>query len=362
MSPTGFSELSLEFLQSCLTANGHDGSLLKDFRLAELPEPGQTAAMAFVELDYGGAPGAGPSRLVAKQKTDFADAQAYIEKLGATEREVAFYDQIGDACQMPIPKGYYGAYKHGDFLLLMEDKSGPKPGDWITATTEQARGMLGNLQSMHAHWWENEDLKKADWSAGFNSESGCFMQTMQATFQMSAKGFLESFKDELEDNMAETILAAYNKPEVISAFDSMTGTLIHGDYHFKNAFFPEDAAPIVFDWQCSGYGTPTIDLARVFIFLRGGDDMDKETDEMLIDYHSALAARGISSYSLTQLQADMAPGFLYNTWLTVNALMETDVELIRSIVESHGSTLSELMTDFNARIKHSGCREFIENY
>ena len=188
------------------------------------------------------------------------------------------------------------------------------------------------------------------------------MQVMQDTYQGNAEAFVQKFKDELDDHFAETVLAIYTKPDVIRAFDAAKGTLIHGDYHYKNAFFPEQSAPIVFDWQCAGHGTPTIDLARVFIFLRGGQATDDATDLLLADYQAALESSGISDYSLPALKDDMALGFLYNIWLTVNALMETDVQIIRSIIESHGSTLEVLMKDFSARILHSGTREFVEAY
>jgi thiamine kinase-like enzyme len=363
MTPTSFSEITLEFLQYCLTDNGHRGELLTGFELTSLDEPGQTAAMSFIQLNYDGERGDCPDRLVAKQRTDFSDAWEYIEKMGITQREIDFYEHIGDQCQMTVPRGYYGQQAaQGDFLLLMEDKSGPHPGDWVTATLDQAKGLIGNLEAMHAHWWENQELKNASWTAGFNSEPGSFMQVMQDTYQKNAEAFVQTFNDELDDHLAETVLAAFKKPDVIRAFDPAKGTLIHGDYHYKNAFFPEESAPIVFDWQCAGHGTPTIDLARVFIFLRGGQEMDEATDLMLADYHAAIEASGVSDYSLSALTEDMALGYLYNIWLTVNALVETDVQLIRSIIESHGSTLEVLMEDFSARIRHSGAREFIEAY
>jgi len=363
MAPIKFEDITLAFLRSCLTENGLSGETLTGFDLSDVPEPGQTAAMAFINLYSEKADVDLPTRLVAKQKTDHSDAFEYVEKLGATKREVDFYNQIGSACQMTVPKAFYGRYEQttGDFLLIMEDRSGPQAGDWVTANLSQAQGLISNLVTMHSRWWESSQIKNADWSAGFSSEPGCFMHVMQQTFQDCATSFIDVFKDEIDDAYAELVLVAYNKPQAIRAFDNARSCLIHGDYHYKNAFFPEEALPIVFDWQCAGYGSPTIDLARVFIFLKG-DGVDQQTDSMLAEYHTALTEAGVEHYSVSALQHDMALGYLYNTWLSVNALMETDINIIRDVIAAQGSDLQTVLFEMSARTRHSGCKEFIETY
>ena len=358
--PVRFDDLTLEFLQQCLIKKGLEGADLKGFELTEVPEPGQAAAMTFIDLQHT-SPNL-PRRLIAKQKTEFVAAAEYVEKLGAASREVAFYDNIGKACLMDIPESYHGHYdrKSGEFLLIMEDRTGPPPGDWVTANIDQARSLIDGLKAMHSKWWEDEAIINADWTAKFSSQTGSMLQVMHETFQSCALEFNEVFKDDIDEHFAECVVKAYEKPRLLTAFDSMSKTLVHGDYHYKNALFPVDQPAVVFDWQTAGYGPASIDLARTFIFL-GEDNANIHTVALLDNYHSAITSAGIS-YSRDQLSEDMSLGFIYNLWLSVAALMETDIHIIRDVIAAQGSTLQELCGTMSSHIARGGSLEFMESY
>jgi hypothetical protein len=361
--PKQFSDITLPFLQRCLSAKGHDGDQLKGFSTSEVPEPGQTAAMTFIDLAYDTSSKGLPGRLIAKQRTDYEEAAAYIDSVGGTSREISFYAHIGKACQLDIPEFYYGYYEKesGEFLLIMEDRTGPPPGDWVTANLTQAESLMQSLVNMHAHWWQDPSISGAGWTAKFSSEPGCTLQVMQQSFQGCAESFVEVFKDEIDDHLADLVTSAFNKPHLIEAFDNRVKTLIHGDYHYKNALFPPGQAPVVFDWQLAGHGPPSIDIGRTFIFL-GGSDINAQTDALLLKYHQALEAAGIANYTYNQLQEDMALGFLYNVWLTIVALMETDVQIIRQVIAAKGSSVEKVLLDSSQRVAHSDCQAFVDAY
>lgn len=87
-------------------------------------------------------------------------------------------------------------------------------------------------------------------------------------------------------------------------------TMIHGDYHLWNIFFPKAintdalapyAVPLILDWETFKRGLGVYDLAYLLI---GSGHRKQQEKPMLKRYHDGLVELGIEGYTWTDCEAD----------------------------------------------------------
>ncbi|MFT7686496.1 MAG: hypothetical protein ACI9FB_001841 [Candidatus Azotimanducaceae bacterium] len=177
-------------------------------------------------------------------------------------REVNFYDRIGNASGIRVPKTYFAGVdeENYDHTILMEDLgSNPPPDQLVGASEDEAFAAIGLIAGMHAKYWNN--VADEDWMYQFMSMSEAnrlsdmlYMPSLDAAFEKFDACF-----DDRTRKICQTVGERYS--DFWFSNISKSETLIHGDYRQDNFVYPKDGSEvIVMDWQISGKGKGIFDV------------------------------------------------------------------------------------------------------
>ncbi|MGI9243693.1 MAG: aminoglycoside phosphotransferase family protein [Verrucomicrobiales bacterium] len=200
--------------------------------------------------------------------------------------------------------------EEGMVWFLLEDLNGTHLKHQKGAEEKEIRQAIPTLVALHARWWEDHilDLDIFQRGRGGNCRmaNACSAQNIRAM----AANFLEhelprsremvgaTFTEELMDLC---IRVTQRWPDLlIDRIGEGQITMIHGDSHFENMFFPRDGSQQVklIDWQSWERGIPAYDLAYMMMF-------SPETEkEAMSSYYEGLVAGGVSNYSRDRFERD----------------------------------------------------------
>jgi hypothetical protein len=266
-------------------------------------------------LNYRGAAGTAPQRLIVKLPTLDPGARGLGVVFRFYEREVRFYREIAGRAGIRVPQCYYADVepKSGDFVLLLEDLAPAKLGDaLIGCNEEQARLAVRDAARLHAVWWQKPELAALDWVPTVNAPIHHFAQP---AYQQSWPKFLAFVGDKFPAELRT--IGERLGPNIVACLNAITDrpmTLVHGDYRADNLFFGENAdgpAMAAVDWQIACRGGGTFDVAyfmsgSVAPELRRAKEM-----ELLQLYCDTLAAGGVKDYGMELCLADYRLSVLY---------------------------------------------------
>ncbi|MHA2183268.1 MAG: phosphotransferase, partial [Promethearchaeota archaeon] len=169
---------------------------------------------------------------------------------------------------------------------------------------------IDSLAELHAFWWDHPKLKD------FLKYSHVFYTFKEASFNEQdifnwfddQKILLKRFLDFLGDRINGKTKEWYNR--ISSKFPQVANerlkkgnlTVIHGDAHFWQFFYPKDIdnekyKAILSDWQFWSIGVGAQDLAYMigmFLYPENRDMMEKE---LIKRYHNNLVKFGVKNYS-----------------------------------------------------------------
>ncbi len=267
------------------------------------------------------------------------------EMLGVYEREVLFFEELGDRVPVRVPAIHYSHYdpdagsakqkeilkaldglprfltplisllgikiagaKNRRYLLLMEDLAGFSPGDQFEgADPEVCARVLEQFAPAHRAFWNSRELEKHFWLLPMDIDArmrqGMYRRVMPQ-FLAEADESLTPFVSWLGKHHAE--LTRRFSAEAPS-------TLIHCDLRLDNVCFDGERCAYI-DWQLTRSGPAAYDVAY-FISSALDPSADAATeDDILRRYFAAL---DVSGYPFKTFMRDYQRGLL----LTLTSLM-----------------------------------------
>jgi hypothetical protein len=309
-------EVTAAWLTGALQAGGHD--LVVDSVAADRIGTGQMGATYRLRLGYSGP--AGPSTLIAKLATGEESTRSLIAPGYAAE--VGFYRQLAPRLDVRTPRCWYAAIveQKTHFTLLLDDVAPATPGIQADGCSiAQARASIANLVGLHAPLWS--DAKLRDFAFLMRSDESMapiLTQVLTAT----TDGFIERYRDQLDDGVAATLR---DVARVIAEWQRVRPepfAVTHGDYRLDNLLFsPADDDVIAVDWQTAGIGPPLRDVAYFLGNSVSSDQRRAHEEQLLADYHAALALRGVTGYDAESCWDDYRLGQLQGPMVTVLGCM-----------------------------------------
>jgi hypothetical protein len=343
--PTCPAQISAEFLTTVLRADHALGAgRVLAFDLSSVGDSGQTGEVVRVLPRYDAHGETPPASLVAKFPASFPEARAQMHALGLYEREVRFYQDFGSDPGIAIPHCYHAEIdgKTGDFVLLLEDLSAGRNGDFWQGDVADAETAIRHLAAFHAKWWEHPKLQSTAWlrqpdDMGYYRDaltplvSGC-LPVVQQKYPQHCDGYLMRTAQRLVERW----------PHFVGGQSRERCTLAHSDYHPKQMFYPRNGRGrfAVFDWQSVCPMLGAVDLQRVLLMHLLPDQLRVHGDRLIALYHDVLGQHGVHE-PLERLVTDTKRASLWSLSVIIFALATTDVEILNRDALAHGTSLEQ---------------------
>lgn len=270
---------------------------------------GQTGATYRVAATYRVGGDELPGTFVVKLPSQ--DPEVRARAAFGYQAEYAFYTEVADTVQIPVPRCYHCDMSDGgtEFVLLLADMAPAEQGDQIAGCgardAELAARALGGLHG--PRWCDPAWLDFAGAVMGKPDHAGAQglgeLFTMAVGFTLDKLGARLSAADVATMNDLTTIMT----PWLRLAPDRFC--LLHGDFRLDNLLFdPQHTRISVVDWQTLAVGLPARDLA----YFTGSSlepDLRAEIERELVSaYHEELVAHGVSDYDLDTCWRDYVLG------------------------------------------------------
>lgn len=270
-----------------------------------------------------------PSKLqsvIVKLPIDDPDTFESMMFQGLLLREIRFYRELANDIDLDIPEIYYTELDGNDFAIVMEDLGEVKHRMLKPLDMAELKVALRSAAKLHAAFW-NSPLLDAEWLSpvidGTDESRNDNLMRIHHTLEL----LQESPHDTTYvENCVHKLLALMpNAPKTTPLPNPVT--LVHGDFHGNNLHIQADNIAI-FDWQLVAKGTPAMDVANLIVSSSEGEDYKKIVDHLLMTYHDALIAEGITNYSYKRLKRGFADAmfFTFLKFLVVVGTINYDVE------------------------------------
>ena len=294
-----------------LTTLLREGGVLSDARVSDLEviplTLGQTANTERIIPRYDREQEGAPASFIRKFHSD-ALAEINLGSGGSLKekylREFRFYQLIGENSAMKIPRCYGSCLeeKTGRFTLLLEDFGKTCFRQAGAATLEEIAVATQGLAKMHGRTLENPELPDYPWLVKHDD----FQAALSERYEKAMETFFErfdSYLSPLRQRLTRQITHAA-KP-IVNKLTTAPHALVHGDFHQDNmAFFNAPQEIGLVDWQHVGWGCPTIDLTRWFLYANTAQPLDEAQETKLLqDYHLILTRESnCADFPFEQLQ------------------------------------------------------------
>jgi len=304
-----------------------------------------------------------PREIVAKFPTDLAH-RGLTEQEGAYEREIWFYEGMGNDMPTRIPTCHYATMDPGvaeekrrrtsarmnrtpapiarfiakrvnrfiratdrRYVLLIEYV----PGARITKLDEPVPGadlrrILDALAEMHARYWDDPRLE-TDPCTSYNTASQNF-KFLQAGYRLWADDFFARTPGLDVRHRVVTDWADENLDQLLDRLDQRI-TLLHGDARSENMLFLDDGELVMIDFGAVSSGPPGWDVAYALsAAIEPGPEARQTLEEMVDVYHQSLTGFGVSDHSIETLRrdVDLAMCFLGHRQVLAAAVVEGGYE------------------------------------
>ncbi len=229
---------------------------------------------------------AGGDTVVVKLASEDETSRATGVGMGAYQREINFYRNLGDRIDRGIVGCAFAAIDgEGWFTLVLEDIQDATQGDQIAGcSVDHARLAMQTLARVHAPVLGDLHVGTSDW---LNVPT----PLNQALLEMLLPGFLERYGDRVAPEHAEVC------KQFIAVLDAWWNDrraplgLVHGDYRLDNLLFSAEDCRVV-DWQTVTWGPAMLDAAY---FLGGAlsiEDRRAHERDLVRAYYDELLANG----------------------------------------------------------------------
>lgn len=343
--PINIESLSPEWLSHVLRA---DGLLTKNAVTgfsAEQLYGGYTASVFRLKLDFDGQDDNAPASLVIKIHGDSPATRAYFEYQGIYEREVRFYQKLARTRTLPVPVCYAAEFDRdsGDFVLLLEDLSPGRQGDWEQDPIGDIRIALGNLAQLHASFWGDPLLDKYEW----------IVNTSNLQNPPPYKGLwadkLARVKQRYLDQLSPNVWSICDKwlthwDDIMRCMSQDTHTLVHTDVHLEQMFFPTAKLPrfVLFDWQNPSKSWAAEDVIHAIVCDLDIEDRREHEAGLINHYFDCLCQQGVTDLSRDRFWFQCRLSLLWIYYMFFTMLSQPDMsKTLQAEIESAGDDLSE---------------------
>ena len=233
--------------------------------------------------------------------------------------EVKFYSIVAEHMKkLPIPKCYDTAISRitGWSHKILEDLSQTHEtislplNVYLPPSKRYCERAIDSLAELHAFWWDHHKLKE------FSEYSHVFYIFKENSFNEhdilkwfeSQKTLLNQLLDLLGDRisgktrkMFTTIFSKF--PQVVNErLKKENLTVVHGDAHFCQFFYPKDIEnekykAILSDWQFWSIGVGAQDLAYMIGMVFFPENRKRMEKELIKRYYNNLVKFGVKNYS-----------------------------------------------------------------
>ena len=311
--PTTFDEITPQWLTDTLCASGDlpAGATVASRKVERVGEGvGFVGQIGRLQLAYEGDAAGAPASVIAKLPSAEEGARAIANLYGLYEREVRFYEHLGENVGMRTARCYWAAddKESGRYGLLLEDLGATgRLGDQLGGCSEdEALLAVRELAGMHAAWWSSPQLESFDWMhLGVDLVRAAMTFAYPNAWPVAVDLFGKHMSPEVRSVVEGLAPRLMKLMDVIIA--DVPVTVVHGDYRLDNMFFGQNGAPYglaVVDWQSPNRGWGAYDLAY---FMGGNMPSERRRAcerEMLDTYHQLLVDAGVRGYSADQLWLD----------------------------------------------------------
>ena len=340
--PTSADDLTPEFLSTVLSAD------VTNFDVQLVGAQGATTTAARIELEYAGSASGAPPAIFAKWASPIPAVQQMATANGMYRREVRFYKDLAETSGPAIPRAYFGDWdrESGLFLLLLEDLADGHVGDLFASRVDEVRSVVEAIPTFHARWWNHADLNGLRWL--FPVDHPAVVKGLGATFAASLEGASTKFPEAFDGALGQAsrrIAADYGA--MAARFGARPRTLIHGDLHLQQVFFPQAGRGddggrfAIFDWQTIARGFGGQDLARIIAACLDPGDRRAYERDLVASYHAGLVTHAIGDHSLDQCWDDYRLGVLWSVVTNVIAGASIDSEAMDALARTAGTTFAE---------------------
>ena len=307
--PSGPDEITPEWLTQALRSTGVATESQVTSVTSDMMAAGQGFAgqLARLEPTYASREEGAPTSIVAKFPSAHPPTRELLNRVGAYQREVRFYEEIAAQVELRTPVCYYSALdpRAGDFILLLEDLSSLRAGDQVSGCTEEEADLaVRNVAKVHVAWWESSRLDTHPWL----SLSDADIDAAQQMYAQSYGPFLEALETDLPDEFVEVVRRLEpHVAEIKRELSRPPVTLLHGDFRLDNLLFgrhDSDPSLAVVDWQACRRGRGVGDIAYFMAMSVDGSKRAEIEMDLLHAYHEVLVEGGVRDYSFDRCLHD----------------------------------------------------------
>ncbi len=344
--PYAVEDLTDAWLTRVLRSNGAiEAVRVVDRAIEVLPQQGAVATLYRIGLSYDGVASAAPSSLIAKCAATNDAMRKLANAVGIYRREAKFYGELADDAGISVPGCYFAGYDpdEGRFLLLLEDLAPSRTGSAAASRVQDVADAVDVLAAFHARWWRSRRLAELGWL--LPADDPTLVQAQQDRLGRAVSEVRRRFPDAFAPALAEVAhRLATNYSPAASMLASSPQTLVHGDFHTQNLFFPSRAGGrfAVVDWQMLARRAGPIDLACLLSFSLSPQDRRSVESALVEQYHRTLMGAGVRDYSLVECWRDYRLGIVPRVLTHVMGIAVWD-ERAAAQYEGTGVTFTDVM-------------------
>lgn len=338
-----------EALEACGVARG---ARVLDVAFGGLIGTGQAARSARFHLTWSD-PDGRPASVVGKFPSADEGTRSLIFATGSYAKEWLFYDRLARTVDVRAPRCHVARFDADapDFVLILEDLAGSRPGDQIEGlAVDQVALAVEQAAALHAPRFGDPTLGPILFGGSPVStaaEAGGFCQTIYTSV---LDDFLDRFGPGLDDEARDLVLGLAPHVERWFHGTDTPPTLVHLDFRADNLLFgltPQDPPIVVVDFQSLSLGVGASDLAYVISgSLPDPDERGAVEGDLVADYRDRMAGAGVE-LSAEVLWRDYRHGSLWGVIMTVMASAgaertERGDQMFRAMAQRHARQAVEL--------------------
>lgn len=249
--------------------------------------------------------------------------------IGGGVAELRWYEQFATTMAQRVAPHFYGGRFDLEAMrcyLFLEDVTqthAPVPDDWPTETMPLSllNGAVDKLAELHRQWWGRDEINAEMLVRGqggplrlAHATTPEVMGKYVAALQKALPGIWQEMGGVPAgtQHLVHQVLNTW--PTLIDKRTTQTQhlTLIHGDYHIWNIFFPHDSEqgqPLILDWETYKRGFGVYDLAYLLLTCLTVEQWRELEQPLLQRYHHKLA---IATYTWQNCLADYKLAIIAN--------------------------------------------------